>query len=637
MISASSELNKNHTVKDGRISYLTDQRSAWCAGPEFSLGTQYLQVDFNESVLVSAVATQGDATDNHWINRYLVHYSWNGFNWIVATDSEGKVKEFNGNTDGSSVVRHWLKPRFNARYVRFVPILWTGQLCMRVEIYGCKATVFPSAETITKTLTKEPQTCVKHNCTHIPHSMCFMYSGKRHCKCIQTCTSEQAKVCGSDGRTYRNECHLKRTACVNKKNVDVLKHGPCPVKLAGKDCRLPLGLEDGRISDDMISASSEMNKNHTAKDGRISNTMDQRSAWCAGPEFGLGTQYLQVDFNESVLVSAVATQGDATDNNWVIRYLVHYSWNGSDWIVATDSEGKVKEFNGNTDGSSVVRHWLKPRFNARYVRFVPILWTGELCMRVEIYGCKATVFPSVETITKTLTKVSTSCDKECLTPPHSHCVIRNETSQTCECTKHCPKMHIPVCGSDEKVYVNYCLLRKTACETNTTIKIIRHGHCTTTKLSAKKKLAKPRCNDESCPPYAKCNDTDSEIQCTCPNCSSHTGKKVCGSNGKMYIDSCDLRKHSCKENIMVTEAKHGCAVIERVAVMRRNKTQTQVKTKKEKPINIFKTFYISMAFVGGLGVAIGLGMCICRPLKSKKESGKGRSVDHHRDKSVESI
>ncbi|XP_074617347.1 uncharacterized protein LOC141876569 [Acropora palmata] len=472
MISASSELNKNHTAKDGRISYTTDRRSAWCAGPEFSLGTQYLQVDFNESVLVSAVATQGDATDNNWINRYLVHYSWNGSDWIVATDSEGKVKEFNGNTDGSSVVRHWLKPRFNARYVRFVPILWTGQLCMRVEIYGCKATVFPSVETIMKTLTKEPQTCVKHNCTHIPHSMCFMYSGKRHCKCIQACTSEQAEICGSDGRTYRNECHLKRTACVNKKNVDVLKHGPCPVKLAGK--------------------------------------------------------------------------------------------------------------------------------------------------------------------------VSTSCDKECLTPPHSHCVIRNETSQTCECTKHCPKMHIPVCGSDEKVYVNYCLLRKTACETNTTIKIIRHGNCTTTKLSAKKKVAKPRCNDESCPPYAKCDDTGTEIQCTCPNCSPHAGKKICGSNGKMYIDSCDLRKHSCKENIMIKEVKHGCAVIHKVASTpaRTNKPQTEVKTKK-KSINYVETLYISMAFVGGLGVIIAIGMCICHPLMSKKDSGNGEPVDHDYDsdgtESVENV
>ena len=49
--------------------------------------------------------------------------------------------------------------------------------------------------------------------------------------------------------------------------------------------------------------------------------------------------------------------------------------------------------------------------------------------------------------------------------------------------------------------------------------------------------------------------------------------------------------------------------------MRRNKTQTEVKTTKEKPINNLKTFYISMAFVGGLGVVICLGMCICRPFK----------------------
>lgn len=49
-----------------------------------------------------------------------------------------------------------------------------------------------------------------------------------------------------------------------------------------------------------------------------------------------------MDFNESVLVSAVATQGAATDKNWINRYLVHYSWDASDWVVVTDSEGEVK-------------------------------------------------------------------------------------------------------------------------------------------------------------------------------------------------------------------------------------------------------------------------------------------------------
>ena len=54
-----------------------------------------------------------------------------------------------------------------------------------------------------------------------------MYSGKPQCKCVQSCTFEVAEVCGSDGVTYQNECALKQAACLNKKHVDIVKHGPC--------------------------------------------------------------------------------------------------------------------------------------------------------------------------------------------------------------------------------------------------------------------------------------------------------------------------------------------------------------------------------------------------------------------------
>ena len=55
------------------------------------------------------------------------------------------------------------------------------------------------------------------------------------------------------------------------------------------------------------------------------------------------------------------------------------------------------------------------------------------------------------------------------------------------------------------------------------------------------------CANLSCPPYAKCDHTDTGDQCVCPSCS-HSGKKVCGSDGKTYRDSCELKKHSCKTN-----------------------------------------------------------------------------------------
>ena len=39
-------------------------------------------------------------------------------------------------------------------------------------------------------------------------------------------------------------------------------------------CPLSLGLEDGRIKDEQMSASSELDKKHTAKKGRISYRTD---------------------------------------------------------------------------------------------------------------------------------------------------------------------------------------------------------------------------------------------------------------------------------------------------------------------------------------------------------------------------
>ena len=58
-------------------------------------------------------------------------------------------------------------------------------------------------------------------------------------------------------------------------------------------------------------------------------------------------------------------------------------------------------------------------------------------------------------------------------------------------------------------------------------------------------------------PYAKCENTRSGIQCKCPKCT-HSGKKVCGSDGKIYKDLCDLKKRSCEENILVKVVPNGC-------------------------------------------------------------------------------
>ena len=41
-------------------------------------------------------------------------------------------------------------------------------------------------------------------------------------------------------------------------------------------------------------------------------------------------------------VSAVSTQGALAEKSWVSSYVVHYSVDGTEWIVITDKEGEIK-------------------------------------------------------------------------------------------------------------------------------------------------------------------------------------------------------------------------------------------------------------------------------------------------------
>ena len=74
---------------------------------------------------------------------------------------------------------------------------------------------------------------------HFPSAPCSTVHCQRYAECVSTdnatgvcvcpreCPYQRSPVCGSDGKTYINDCHLKITSCRRKANVSVRYAGEC--------------------------------------------------------------------------------------------------------------------------------------------------------------------------------------------------------------------------------------------------------------------------------------------------------------------------------------------------------------------------------------------------------------------------
>ena len=51
--------------------------------------------------------------------------------------------------------------------------------------------------------------------------------GTALCRCPERCFAVPKRVCGSDGRTYRDECEMKRASCIKRQPIVAQKQEEC--------------------------------------------------------------------------------------------------------------------------------------------------------------------------------------------------------------------------------------------------------------------------------------------------------------------------------------------------------------------------------------------------------------------------
>jgi len=164
--------------------------------------------------------------------------------------------------------------------------------------------------------------------------------------------------------------------------------------LSFEGCSDPLGLEDGRIGDSQMRASSSYSYESVGPSAGRLNSEKGGGAWCPKNLISenMETQeFLEIDLEYNHIISAVVTQGRFSNGRgaeFAEFYIVQFWRQGMDAFVDyTDDDGeKILEANKNTFSESKII--LESTIVASKIRIIPYSQHPRtVCMRVELLGC----------------------------------------------------------------------------------------------------------------------------------------------------------------------------------------------------------------------------------------------------------
>ena len=110
-------------------------------------------------------------------------------------------------------------------------------------------------------------------------------------------------------------------------------------------CSKPLGMQDGRIHDSAITASSYYRPRSAPQRARLNMALPDAvvgftGGWCQYPSPKY--QWLQVNFGFMASITKIATQGKQEFDFWVTKYFLSYRRNASSNLFLYRQNGNVK-------------------------------------------------------------------------------------------------------------------------------------------------------------------------------------------------------------------------------------------------------------------------------------------------------
>jgi agrin len=411
------------------------------------------------------------------------------------------------------------------------------------------------------------------------------------CVCSQSCPSEYDPVCGSDGNTYSNLCFLERQACVSRTNLTVERKGQC---IYGEYCN---GVVCQYPKNCVVDAH-----NQTSCSCNSGNCGNYYEPFCGSDNKTYDSYcHMSAAFCEANLTLTTYNYGVCSEGpNCQGTYCPY----GSHCDSKTQAEPKCvcntycaktntpicgsnnKTYDGNCElqrDACLTNTSIWSSFSGRcedgpgcsntYCPYGqncavdennrPSCVCSQYCYAgvSEVCGSDGKTYTSecFLTVAACMTgksiyvqrygpcKEESPCN-EVVCSSDKICEVGRNGKPVCVCNSQCDSYGSPVCGSDNKTYANYCLLRKKACFSSSSIRWLNYGRCV--EASA--------CDKISCPLDKRCAiDQHGQPTCVCIDECLYNQCPVCGSDGFTYNNECELQKQSCTTNRNVTMTHRG--------------------------------------------------------------------------------